>query len=250
MSLAGRMRRYGRQSTDDRLRATVHAELARRSPTAGCAPSFRSCRAAAAMARLSSPSATRSRMAASAGVRPASRIARGLLGPVLSEEGASSAWNTSQAGSSGKSTWFLLSSGTKRASGIAAASLRPSSNGTRMSPRQWDDQCRHGAASAARSQHVDALHLLSSARRLRPLPSPARDRPHHRCCSGVPSGINRLVKNRQNAGLSRPQPMRTKLTRVSASSRSASVWLCPRSLAIGVEQHQMRDPLGVPAGHT
>ena len=52
--------------------------------------------------------------------------------------------------------------------------------------------------------------------------------PHHWCCSGLPSGMNRLVKNRQNAGLSRPQPMRTKLTSVSASNRSASD--CARAL--------------------
>ena len=47
-----------------------------------------------------------------------------------------SSTNCCQAGSVWNSTWFLLSSATKRAPGMSAAILRPSSNGTRASPRE------------------------------------------------------------------------------------------------------------------
>jgi len=42
---------------------------------------------------------------------------------------------------------------------------------------------------------------------------------NHWCCSGVPPGMNWVVKNWRNAGFSLPQPISISLRMVSASSR-------------------------------
>ena len=105
----------------------------------------------------------------------------------------------------------------------AARSARRGSRRPACSLRRTARACRRGsarsgsgrAAAAARSSTSMPCICHSSCAATSAVAVTRSRSPHQRCCSGVPSGMKRLVKNWQNAGLSRPQPMRMKLTSVS-----------------------------------
>jgi hypothetical protein len=130
--------------------------------------------------------------------------------------------NTGHAGSPSRSTWFALSSSTKRAPGIVAARWRPSSNGTAMSSRACMTSV--GTRICAAVSVTSTWWNVSSVRAAPSALAVSRCRSvHQRCCSSVPPGMKRFVNTWRKAAFSLPQPTRIMLTRVSASSRWTGV---------------------------
>ena len=118
----------------------------------------------------------------------------------------------------------------------------PAPWGTRISSRAWST--RVGAATCRASSltsiwaHDSRSRAAFSADEVR-RSSSAND--SH--SSGGASGMKLEVKNRRNAGSSRPHPRRT-ISTCRAASRRCSLVVARRSpLDVGAAQHQVADPL-------
>src|SRR6185369_6578768 len=129
---------------------------------------------------------------------------------------------SSNAGSPDSGIWFIESTGSKRALRMPAATKRPSSNGTRTSPRQ----CSTSAGHATPASHDDASSAANASIR-RCACSGVQDR---RCrslnaseCSRLELGKNCVVTIWRKAALSWPQPASTR----RAMAANVSRWAAP-----------------------